>query len=465
MVYSSKKKTCNTMRQVASERIVLGTLIDRPEMFSDATALRPEMFCAPNHRAIADIMFRMHGQGMKIDLAGIVSQLGRVKNVPEDEKLEVTTLHTHVTTDAQLFAQHVSLIRDDYFRREVIRIADDARRRCESPADDAIDASKDVIDALQTMLAEQTKEHFSTMREVADAVIADTIANYGKPISELMGIPTSIPMLDEKIFGLSSPDVVVLAAGAGEGKSTLALQVAMHAGSIGKKVLYLSLEMSDRQLVTKVIASKACVHLTNFRKMRFDRRVLDRLQTTIADEVGKYDIIFNQASGLSIDDIEIMSASVDAATPIDMIVLDYLQLVNIQGFKGTREQEVTQISRRIKKLARKLDVPILSLSQVSRMKDKRFYRKSDLRESGAIEQDADVVMFINRPHINGVEGIQHQGSERTFEQNEVLLEVAKCRMGDLGKIVLRFERETANFVQVLDVSEGDAHDDEEPLLF
>lgn len=441
------------MRHEASERIVLGSLMERQELFSDASALRPEMFFEAHHRVVADVIFKMNAEGRKIDIAGIVSEMGRHRNATEKDLLDVTTLNKSAITDAQLLTQHIMLVRDAFFRRQISRIAEEAMRRCEDPIADPLDSCKAFIDAVQAMLADQSKEEFSTMQEVAEAVISETIENFGKPISELMGLPTSLPMLDEKIFGLSAPDVVVLAAGAGEGKSTLALQIATHAAKTGKKVLYFSLEMSDRQLVTKIIASKAGVHLTNFRKMRFDIRVLDRLKTTIADEVKAYDIIFNQASGLSIDDIEIMASSVDAATPVDLIVLDYLQLVTIPGFKGTREQEVTQISRRIKKLARKLEVPILSLSQVSRMKEKRLYRKSDLRESGAIEQDADVVMFINRPELNGVEEVTHHGGTRQFEHGEALLEVAKCRMGDLGKIVLRFDKDIANFVEVLDVNE------------
>ena len=257
---------------------------------------------------------------------------------------------------------------------------------------------------------------------------------------DIPGLATGFKELDNTLGGLSAPDLTIIAAGTGEGKTSLALNIA---GNIAKTdpVAFFSLEMSAEQLVWKFFAGLIEKPIRQIRMGQLTPHEWEVLEKGIA-LIKQKEFYIKDKGGLEINDFKNSARELVRKKKVKAIFIDYLQLMKVSGKKlGTREQEVSHISHELKALAMEFEIPIVALSQLNRSSSgsQRLYQVSDLRESGAIEQDADNILFIFNPKKHPkTKVLNPSGSERVFGPNEVILQVEKCRLGDTGQVPLNF---------------------------
>ena len=258
----------------------------------------------------------------------------------------------------------------------------------------------------------------------------------------LRGVPTGIRDLDEMLSGLQPSDLIILAARPSVGNTTLALDMArMSATNYDKSVLIFSLEMSSQQLVDRMLSAESKVNAWNLRTGRINGdNDFSRLRDSL-DKLSKAKIFIDDQPGNSIARMKATSRRIKAEKGLDFIVVDYLQLMTTSKNHDSMVNQVTEISRSLKSLAKELDVPVLALSQLSRAVEARGGkpRLSDLRDSGSIEQDADVVMFIHR---------EDKGKDESERNNIAEILIEKHRNGPTGKVELYFDGKTTSFLNL-----------------
>jgi replicative DNA helicase len=256
------------------------------------------------------------------------------------------------------------------------------------------------------------------------------------------GVPTGLTRLDEMTAGLQPSDLILIAGRPSMGKTAFALSIAQHVGiKLHMKVLVLSLEMSSQQLVQRMLSSEGRVDSLAVRTGRLQAQDWHRL-TSAAGRLSEAPIFIDDSPGLSVLEVRAKARRMKAEHGLDVIVIDYLQLMRGRANLDNRQQEISEISRSLKALAKELNVPVVALSQLSRAIETRgdnSPRLSDLRESGALEQDADVIMFLHRPSFYSKDP-QEEEARKTAE-----VHIGKQRNGPTGKIEVAFLSQYARF--------------------
>lgn len=270
------------------------------------------------------------------------------------------------------------------------------------------------------------------------------------------GIPTSFPPLDEMTNGFQRKDLILLAARPSVGKTALALNIALNVAKNGYGVAFFSLEMSREQLFFRLISQKAQIELSGLRRGYFTQEEKRKILRTI-DELSSYPIFIDDNPSLTVVDIGAKLRRLKKEKKVDLVIIDYLQLMTGKGLteeRGkfeNRNQEVAAISRALKLLAKELDLPILALSQLSRAPEKRSEAAepllSDLRDSGSLEQDADVVLFLHRPYLSAKNKKEFSSEEKA----KAFLIVAKQRNGPTGQIQLYFHDKYTQFTPTIQI--------------
>ena len=276
----------------------------------------------------------------------------------------------------------------------------------------------------------------------------DQIQEAGKKEGSLIGVPSGFTSLDRITSGWQNSDLIIVAARPSMGKTAFALSMARNmAVDHGKSIAFFSLEMSSLQLVTRLIVSETELPSHRIRNGKLDDHEWKQLETKIKSLV-EASIYIDDTPAISIFEFRAKARRLKMQHDIDLIFVDYLQLMTASGeFRGSREQEVSSISRSLKAVAKELAIPIIAMSQLNRSVETRSGNKrpqlSDLRESGAIEQDADLVIFIHRPEKYGL--IEDEDGNSTKGIAEIM--VTKHRNGPVGDIFLRFREEMAKFIE------------------
>lgn len=428
-----------------SEEAVLGSLlIDKNAVIKIADFLEAEDFYKPSHQAIYVAMMELYSAGEPID---VLSVINRLKETSELEgaggELSITHLATVVPT-----AGHVT-----HYAKIVQATA--TRRRLISAAADITEMGFQEKEDLQTMLdaSEQTlfsvskdykHQKFTRLSEaLEDAFVRIDKLHRGE--SSLRGVPTGFRQLDLKLSGWQKSDLIVLASRPSVGKTTLALDFARHAAASGVPVGVFSLEMSKDQLVDRLLASHAHVDLWKLRTGKLEAGGgefddFSRLSGAMEELTGLPIFIDDHASN-NVMGMRTMARRLQAEHGLGLLVIDYLQLMESSRYQDNRVQEVSDISRSLKKLAIELDVPIIALSQLNRAIEMRVDQRpklSDLRESGSIEQDSDIVMFLHRQPVD-------DGSGERPAALDIDLLIEKHRNGPTGEVNLRFHTSQVTF--------------------
>jgi replicative DNA helicase len=429
------------------EQAVIGAMMLEKNAVTDTIdILKPSSFYDPKHQYIYNAIRELFGSSSPIDLLTVTNKLKQTGELEAaGGAAYVSQLTSRIASTAHV-EFHARVVAEKHIKRELIRM-------CSVVMKDAYDDTTDVFDCLSKAEGELFAIAENNMGKNADSMqnivrqAIEEIEKASQNTDGISGVPTGFFALDKLTAGWQRSDMIVIAARPAMGKTAFVLSMARNtAVDYGMGVAFFSLEMSSVQLVKRLIASETRLSADKLRKGDLKEHEFQQLHSRIT-KLATAPIFIDDTPGISIFDLRAKCRRLKMQHDIQLIIIDYLQLMTAGGGKGqgNREQEISSISRSIKEIAKELNVPIIALSQLSRSVEQRGGDKrpilSDLRESGAIEQDADIVSFIYRPEYYGFvedeEGNSNQGV------GEII--VAKHRNGSLDRVRLRFIGEFARF--------------------
>ena len=423
-----------------AEQAVLGSMLIDPDCIKDVMdKLQPEDFYLRANRDIFETIYHMFIYSRPIDGVTVAGEMER-NGVYNDNTRDYLVQLMDVTPTSANVMEYVKIVLDKSLMRQVAAAAGSITAMVQEGNGDAGDMLESAEQKVYAIRRGRSAQNMVTVSMVLQDVmnhLAELTASGGKT---LPGLSTGLSAVDAKINGLNKSDLLLLAARPGMGKTSMALNVALSAAKeSGKTVAIFSLEMSREQLVTRLIASEGLVENTRLVTGNLRESDWQRIAEA-ASSLSRMDIRIDDNPLLTVAD---MNAKCRRLENLGLVVIDYLQLMTSAGGKGysgeNRQQAVSDISRMLKIMAKELQVPVLCLSQLSRANEKRDDKRpmlSDLRESGAIEQDADIVLFLCR------DDYYNSDSEK---RNVAECIVAKNRHGETGKVELRWMPEYTAF--------------------
>ncbi len=422
-----------------AEQSVLGALLIDPEKMSEiADLLTPQDFYIEKNGAIYEIMSRMFLTGRDIDLVTLIEEMRREGIFDETEsKVYIMQLAEFVPTAANI-KNYAKIVWEKARLRALINASSDIAAMCVEGQEDfstIIEASEQKIYEVN---AGRTRSDFPSMMSIVSELYRKICELSRDPNAE-KGIPTGIASLDRIIGGLNKSDLIILAARPGIGKTSLAMNFAQNAmDKRGKKVAFFSLEMSNEQLATRLLSQVAGVSSKRLARGDIREDEWDRIAEAV-DRLCSYKLKIDDNPLVTVGD---MKAKLRREKGVDLVVVDYLQLMTSGTKNENRVQEVSNITRALKIMAKEMNVPVVVLSQLSRPPEARREAMpvlSDLRESGSIEQDADIVIMLYRDMMAG------EGDENF---NIAKCRVAKNRHGETGDIELHWNGELTRFTEL-----------------
>lgn len=388
---------------------------------------RPDYFHQVNNRLIYQAMQEMFTEGRPVDFVTVLERL------KEERAFDEGTGKTYLMQLAQIVPSisnvetYAKIVRDKYDIRTLIVTA---RQILEDAADGTADAAMLLDAAEQRIFDIRRGKNMQGLQRINELVLEsiDRLELLNSDDEKYKSVSTGIRELDDTITGLSRSDLILLAARPGMGKTSFALNIMRNAGVQGKKkIAFFSLEMTKEQLVSRLLSTEGMISATKLRTGKLDDNEWVRL-IEAGDILSQTQMYFDDSSGITVPEIK---AKLRRLKDVDLVIIDYLQLMSGSGRStDSRQQEISDISRSLKALARELHVPVVALSQLSRAVEQRPDHRpmlSDLRESGAIEQDADVVMFIYR------DDYYNKDTERKGIAEII---IAKQRNGPIGTVEL-----------------------------
>ena len=428
------------------EEAVLGALlIDKNALSKIVDILHDGAFYNEKHQHIFKSVVRLFGENQPVDILTVASDFrkeGLIKQAGGEVYL--AQLSQKVSSAAHI-EYHARIIIQKHIQRELIRISNEI---IESAFDETTDVLE-LLDSSEQKLFEVAQGNLKRNYESSEALIRQALERI-EHISKqegLSGVPSGFSDLDRLTSGWQPSDLIILAARPGMGKTAFVLSMARNmAIEHDKKVAIFSLEMSSVQLITRIISSETGLNSEKLRKGDLTDYEWKNLTSGVVD-LEKAKLFIDDTPALSVFDLRAKVRRLASTQGLDVIIIDYLQLMTVGGSKaqGNREQEISTISRSLKSIAKELNVPVIALSQLSRAVETRSTSKrpqlSDLRESGAIEQDADIVSFIYRPQYYQIE----EWEDGSPCENEAEIIIAKHRNGSLDDVRLRFIGELAKF--------------------
>ncbi len=427
-----------------AEQSVLGAvLLEGESMAEIATSLQPEHFYVTLNKEIYTVMLRMFLSGEKIDVVTVLNKVNgqNIFETPEQAKEYLAGLMTSVPSISSI-TKYAGIISEKYLVRSLILAAKEIIETASSGGEDAdtlIDFAEQRIFDIRSGSEVKGLTHISGIVLDRINMLNELYKNAGESGELAMtGLATHFKELDKKIFGLNHSDLIILAARPGMGKTTFAMNIAANVGKryTDKSIAVFSLEMSKEQIVSRMINSEASLTSEQMRTGRFPPEKWRDIGQA-ADVLSRLNIYIDDTPGMNVAGIK---SKLRRMKGLGLVIIDYLQLMSAsRNYNGNRVVEISEITRNLKIMAKELDVPVITLSQLARGPEQRPDKRpllSDLRESGSIEQDADIVMFLYRnsyydktdPNVNACECI-----------------VAKNRHGETATVPLGWEGEYTRF--------------------
>ena len=431
------------------EEAVLGALlIEKEAVNAVIDILQPETFYVEKHQKIFRAIKDLFGQSEPIDILTVTQQLMKNGDLADVGGAVYVQQLTSRIVSASNIESHARIIMQKYIMRELIRISSETVTSAFDETNDVFDVLDDAENKIFQIGENNLRRSYGTMKDLVSKAIVD-IENAKAAGAEggLRGVPSGYSELDSITQGWQKSDLIILAARPSMGKTAFALNLARNAAVMANRpVAFFSLEMSDVQLVTRLISTETEITADLLRSGNLSDELWSRLHTKVAP-LNNAPIYIDDTPQLSVFELRAKCRRLKQQHDIQMIFIDYLQLMTTKGEnKGNREQEISMISRSLKSLAKELDVPVLALSQLSRSVEQRPGSKkpilSDLRESGAIEQDADMVIFIYRPEYYK----DQQELDPEKPKGYTVIDIAKHRNGKLGEVELQFIGQYAKFI-------------------
>ena len=430
------------------EEAVLGAImLEKEAVITILDILRPESFYKDAHRKIFKAISDLSSREFPVDLYTVTEEL-KAHNELESVggPVYLTQLTSKVVSAANV-DYHARIVAQKYIQRELIRVSTEIQTRS---FDDTWDVTE-LLDYSENELFQIAEGNIKREVSPINMVIKDAIREIeeaGKREDALVGTPSGFTKLDRLTSGWQKSELIIIAARPSMGKTALALSMARNmAIDHGKYVAIFSCEMSSIQLVNRLIVAETDIPGDKIRNGRLSEEEWKQLDTRIKKLV-QAPIFIDDTPAISIFELRAKCRRLMAQHKLDIVIVDYLQLMSGPDNAGSREQEVSNISRSLKSIAKELNVPIIALSQLNRSVEMRGGTKrpllSDLRESGAIEQDADMVVFIHRQEKFGIMAFEDGSSTKGIA--EIIL--AKNRNGPVDDVRLRFREEKAQFVDI-----------------
>ncbi len=429
-----------------AERTVLGALLLDPEAIVKVSdLLKSEDFYDPTHRIIYDAVNRLYQEHEPIDFVTVSSRLADNKRIQDvGGSAFLAELATSVPTSSHVY-QYGQIVKTKAVHRRIIEAGQKITGLgydVEKPITDLLDEVEKTIFSITN---QYIKEKFVHIREILDARYEKFAEMHeSDDDNAVKGVPTGFHAMDAKLSGLQPSDLIVLAGRPSMGKTALALNIAMNAAVKSHKTVGIfSLEMSKEQLVDRLFASMLGVDSWKLQRGKLDDSDFQNMGP-IMDELNKANLFIDDSVASSLSELRAKARRLQMEHGLDLLIIDYLQLMSTgnMSYAGNRVQEISEISRSLKQIGRELHVPILALSQLSRAVESRpgnIPALSDLRDSGSIEQDADIVLMMYR------EDYYEEDSDRPGMTD---IYIRKHRNGPTGRIELLFKREQMRFYDV-----------------
>lgn len=430
-------------QNLEAEQSVLGALlIDKNAIINVADVVTAQDFYKPAHEKIYDAILELYGKNQPIDLLSLSSLLKEKATLKDVGGMSYLTELVNSVPTASHVAHYANIVKEKKILRDLIS----ASAEISENAYESVRETDVLLDEIeQKILAISqhsiSKKFIRLQDELSEAY--ERIERLHRGEGRLRGIPTGFPDLDNLTSGLQKSDFIVIGARPSLGKTSLALDIAKNAALLSKQpVGVFSLEMAREQITDRLIASESQVALWKLRTGKITDDVEFEMIQQALDRLSQAPIYIDDSPSPNILQMRSMARRLQVEHGLGLIIVDYLQLITPRsGGSDNMVQQITEISRGLKSLARELEVPVIAVSQLSRDVDKRdskVPRLSDLRESGAIEQDADLVLFIYRKD-------KERNDVPPEEQNIAEIIIAKHRNGALGSIKLKFDAERATF--------------------
>lgn len=438
------------------EEACLGALmLEKDALTKVIDILTPESFYKDSHRLIFQAIRRLFERSEPIDILTVTNELKRSGELDIVGGPFVITQLTNRVASASNIEYHSRIVLQKHIQRELIRISADTIRDAYEDTSDVFtlldQAEKNLFEVAQGNIRRNYQEMSTMVSEAFKQIEAAKLHGTG-----VTGVQSGFTDLDRITSGWQKSDLIIVAARPGMGKTAFVLSLARNAAiQFNRPVAVFSLEMSSIQLVQRMISSETGIPSDKLRKGTLDNQEWQKL-VSMTGKLSSAPVYIDDTPSLSVFDLRSKCRRLKSMYNIEMIVVDYLQLMrsDVDSKNGNREQEISTISRSLKALAKELNVPVIALSQLSRAVESRGGSKrpqlSDLRESGAIEQDADMVTFIYRPEYYGIEFDEENNP--TKGTAEII--IAKHRNGALDNVKLKFISHLAKFTD-LDANEGE----------
>lgn len=438
------------------ERAVLSSIFFNPEELEDVLGvLKPKDFYLPAHKAIFEAIVKLHSEDMPIDEDFVRNRVDK-KDVNDGVLLEILSANPITNTTA-----YVKEIKDASVKRELATLATTIKKVA---IEDEISANE-ALDTIQGELYKISTNSATSELKDMQTVTSDTLAYIEKMKKlgnrYLIGQTTGFEALDKKTTGFNEGDLVIIAARPAMGKTALVLNMALKNVEQKKGVIFFSLEMPAEQLMLRMLAAKTSIPLQNLRKGDMDDKEWSILSAAF-DDLNSKKLFVDDGGSININQLRarVRKLAQIQENNISLVIIDYLQLMQGLGNKD-RHQEVSDISRGLKMLARELKIPIVALSQLNRGLESRPDKRpmlSDLRESGAIEQDADIIMFVYRDDVykqrdearkekeakDKGEDYKSKFIDKPIEEAEII--IGKQRNGPIGTVKLDFHKALTKFI-------------------
>ncbi len=430
-------------QSIDSEQAVLGSIMLRKDaMHVVEDTLTPESFYVEKHKMIFNSMLELASKNEPIDMLSLSTRLSEKKSLEQVGGNKYLADIVNTVPSSTNVKHYADIVQKKYVLRSLIEAADYVSEIAFEEGDDHMDDILDMAEKkiFQVVSSPKNQKYVNLKDALPEAY--ERLEKLHENKGALRGLPTGFKDLDTMLSGLQPSDLIILAARPSMGKTTLALDMARMAGVVHEKsILIFSLEMSSQQLVDRMLSAESRVNAWNLRTGNLSS---DREFSQLRDSLGKLakaKIFIDDTAGNSIVRMKSLARRIKAEKSLDLIVVDYLQLMTTSKSHDSMVNQVTEISRSLKGLAKELDVPVLALSQLSRAVESRGGkpRLSDLRDSGSIEQDADVVMFIHR---------EDKGKDESEKTNIAEILIEKHRNGPVGKVDLYFDEKTTTFLNL-----------------
>lgn len=445
MAESEPKSTRVEPRNIEAEAACLGAiLLDQRAMFDVSERLQTDDFYDPRHRQIFSSIVELVRTTEVIDIITLTNHLRNVKQLDRAGGVDYLNELLDMVPSATNVDYYVKIVREKAILRNLIYTA---KGIVSQAMDESLDP-KIIIDEAEKNIFEiaerEVREDFESARPILQRAV-EKITHMMDTKKKFTGLPSGFPRLDAVTDGFHEAEFVIVAARPSMGKTAFVLNIASHLALNQKSgVAIFSLEMPKEQIILRLLSGYANIQANKIRKADFAQNEFDRI-VEAADRLSDAPLFIDDTGGLTVFEVRAKLRRLMAQEKIHMVVIDYIQLMHHHAYKDNRQQQISEISRSLRALGKEMNIPVIALSQLNRKVDDRKDRQpqlSDLRESGAIEQDADLILFIHREEMY----LKDKTPPEKKGKAEVI--VGKNRNGPLDNIELAFDGKYTKFMDV-----------------